>query len=64
MDAWDVAMVEKTVKEALELAKLRAVDPKALGDDLLYQRALPALYVSLNLAGEAISTDFGRPALA
>jgi hypothetical protein len=62
MDAWDVAMVEKTVKEALELAKLRAVDPKALGDDVLYQRALPALYVSLNLAGEAISTDLARPA--
>jgi hypothetical protein len=60
-DAWDVAMVEKTVKEALELARLRAVDPKALGDDVLYQRALPALYVSLNLAGEAISTDLARP---
>jgi hypothetical protein len=57
---WDVETLEKTLLETLELAHLRAVDPQALGSEVLLQRALPALYVSVNLAGEALSTDFGR----
>ncbi len=58
--AGSVETLEKTLLETLELAQLRAVDPQALGDDPLLQRALPALYVSANLAGEALSTDFAR----
>lgn len=55
---WEVETIEKTLLETFELAQLRAVDPQALGADVLLQRALPALYVSTNLAGETISTDF------
>lgn len=39
---WDVETLEKTLLETLELAHLRAVDPQALGTDVLLQRALPA----------------------
>jgi hypothetical protein len=57
---WDVDTIEKTLLETFELARLRAVDPQALAGDVLLQRALPALYVSVNLAGDTISTDFAR----
>jgi hypothetical protein len=57
---WDVDTIEKTLLETFELARLRAVDPQALGGEALLQRALPALYVSANLAGDTISTDFAR----
>jgi len=57
---WEVETLEQTLLETLELAQLRAVDPQALGDDVLLQRALPALYVSLNLARDTVSTDFSR----
>jgi hypothetical protein len=57
---WEVETLEQTLLETLELARLRAVDPQALGDDVLLQRALPALYVSVNLDGTALSTDFSR----
>ena len=35
-------------------------DPQTLGQDALFQRLFPALYVSANLNGDTISTDFGR----
>ena len=61
---WEVETLEKTLLETLELAQLRAVDPQALGGDVLLQRALPALYVPTNLGGEQISTDFRKLANA
>ena len=57
---WEVESLEQTLLETLELARLRALDPQALGEDVLLQRALPALYVSTNVAGETLSTDFRR----
>ena len=55
---WDVETVEATLLETLELARLRALDPLALGTDPLLQRALPATYLSMNVAGDTVSTDF------
>ncbi|HEV7808677.1 MAG TPA: hypothetical protein VGO80_22930 [Solirubrobacteraceae bacterium] len=57
---WDVETLEKTLLESLELARLRTIDPQALSDEVVLQRALPALYVSLNLSDEALSTDFTK----
>ncbi|NGZ09582.1 MAG: hypothetical protein CV088_09360 [Nitrospira sp. LK70] len=42
VDKWDSATLEKTLRETLELAKLRAVDLTALGELGQY---LPAMYV-------------------
>jgi hypothetical protein len=50
--------LEQTLLETLELARLRALDPHALAADPLLQRALPATYLSVNLAGDTVSTDF------
>ena len=61
-ERWTVETLEQILLETLELAQLRAVDPQALGGDALLQRVLPALYVTGNLAGETISTDFARAA--
>jgi len=55
---WTLEAVEGSVLEALGLAKLRAVDPDALGALGHY---LPALYFAYNAGGprpDAISTDF------
>jgi hypothetical protein len=57
---WDVETLEKTLLETLELAQLRALDPQALAADELLQRAFPAVYVTANIAGEQLSTDFAR----
>ena len=57
-EQWDVETLEATVLETLDLARLRALDPLALGTDPLLQRALPAMYVSMNVAGDTVSTDF------
>jgi hypothetical protein len=59
-DRWDVETIEKTLLETLELAQLRALDPQALGGDELLERAFPAVYVTANVAGEQLSTDFAR----
>ena len=53
--AWDLPTLEATVLETLELAKLRAVDPTALGELGHY---LPALYFASNAGGDTVSTDF------
>lgn len=55
---WTLESLEGTVLEALDLAKLRAVDPDAL-DALGHY--LPALYFAYNTGGpqvDAVSTDF------
>ena len=55
---WTLASVEGTILEALDLARLRAVDPDALNALGHY---LPALYFAYNAGGpqvETISTDF------
>src|SRR6185437_13519646 len=55
---WTLESLEGTVLEALELAKLRAVDSDALSN---LGHFLPALYFAYNAGGpqvEAISTDF------
>ena len=57
---WEVDSLEQTLLETIELARLRALDPQALGEDVLLQRTLPALYVSINLEGATLSTDFRR----
>ena len=57
---WTMEAVEGSVLEALELAKIRAVDPDALGALGHY---LPALYFAFNSGGpsvETVSTDFNR----
>ena len=59
--AWDLATLEATLLETLELAKLRAVDPATLGEVGQY---LPALLFANNAAGDAVSTDFARAAAA
>ena len=55
---WTIEAVEGTVLEAMDLAKIRAVDPDALTNLGHY---LPALYFAYNAGAatpEAISTDF------
>jgi hypothetical protein len=53
--AWTPWDLQRVLLETLELAKLRAVDPQALGELGQY---LPALYFGLNDANAAVSTDF------
>jgi hypothetical protein len=60
---WTFEAVEGSVLEALDLAKLRAVDPDALGALGHY---LPALYFAYNAGGpqtDAVSTDFNNSLL-
>ena len=55
---WTFESVEGTILEALDLAKLRAVDPDALNALGHY---LPALYFAYNTGGpnvDAVSIDF------
>jgi hypothetical protein len=57
---WTFEAVEGSVLEALDLAKLRAVDPDALSALGHY---LPALYFAYNAGGpqtDAVSTDFNN----
>lgn len=51
---WDVATLGDTVLEALELAKLRLVAPRALAGQFL-----PATFLAHNTGDDTISTDFG-----
>ena len=60
---WTFEAVEGSVLEALDLAKLRAVDPDALGALGHY---LPALYFAYNTGGphgDAVSVDFNNSLL-
>jgi hypothetical protein len=59
---WTVESLRRVLVETLDLAKLRAVEPSLLGGVAQY---LPASYVALNAAGDAVSTDLaalGNPA--
>jgi hypothetical protein len=60
---WDLETLEATVLEALDLARLRAVDPEALAGVPGVDHFLPALCFALNLSGDTISTDFTRAAV-
>lgn len=53
--AWTGWDLQRVLLETLDLAKLRAVDPQALGALAHY---LPALYFGLNAEDAAVSTDF------
>jgi hypothetical protein len=55
--AWNVDTLLDTVRETVELARIRAVDPEALR---WVGRFLPAIYVADNLAGDTPAIDF-RP---
>jgi hypothetical protein len=53
--AWDLAALEAVLLDALELARLRAVDAEAMAE---LDHYLPALYFAANAAGDTIATDF------
>jgi hypothetical protein len=57
---WDLAALEAIVLETLALAKIRAVGPETLDQHTDLGRALPALYFTLNLKNDTVSTDFRR----
>ena len=52
---WTTETLRRVLMETLDLAKLRAVDPKALGAAAQH---LPGLYVAFNTEDHAVSTDF------
>jgi hypothetical protein len=58
--AWDIEALESIIRETLDLARLRLVEPASLDDEVSY--FLPALYFGLNLAGDTVTTDFRRAA--
>jgi hypothetical protein len=53
-ETWDLTTLLTVLRETLDLAKLRAVDGRLLGE---LGQLLPALYLSANATDEAISTD-------
>jgi hypothetical protein len=52
---WTIWSLQQVLIETLDLARIRAVDPDALGEVGHY---LPALYVACNTAGDTVTTDF------
>ncbi|MEN8237968.1 MAG: hypothetical protein ABFR53_02075 [Actinomycetota bacterium] len=54
-NTWDFDTLADTVREALDLAKIRAVDPQQLW---MAGRFLPALYVAHNVAQDTASINF------
>jgi hypothetical protein len=56
---WDLETLEAVLLETMDLARLRAVDPDALGE---VGHFLPALYFAANIAGDTVATDFTRAA--
>ncbi len=52
---WTPATLEATVSQALDIAKIRAVDPESLDE---VGHFLPALYFAANLNGDTAATDF------
>jgi hypothetical protein len=53
--AWTVETLNRVLIETFELARMRAVDPAALGD---IEHYLPALHFAFNVDGDAVGTDF------
>jgi hypothetical protein len=58
--AWDIVALEAIALEALDLARLRAVDPETLEQQTDIGQLLPALCFALNLQNHTVSTDFRR----
>jgi len=56
-DAWDLTTLVDTVVEAVELARLRAVDLQSLH---MVGRVLPATYLPRNVTGDTTSLDFAN----
>jgi hypothetical protein len=54
---WTVWSLQQVLFEALDLARIRAVDPDALNEIGHY---LPAMYFAINTAGHTVSTDFAK----
>ncbi len=54
-EAWDLATLTDTVVEAVELARVRAVDLQSLH---MVGRLLPATYLPRNVTGDTTSLDF------
>jgi hypothetical protein len=54
---WTVGSLQQVLLETLDLTRIRAVDPDALGEVGHY---LPALYFACNVANDTVSTDFTR----
>jgi hypothetical protein len=54
-ETWDDDLVTGVLQEALELAKIRTVDPDSVQEA---GQILPALYFALNLQGATVSTHF------
>lgn len=61
---WSLAALEAILLETLSLAKMRAVGPELLERHTDLGRALPAIYLTLNLNSDTVSTDFRRLAAA
>jgi hypothetical protein len=57
---WTVGGLNRVLLETLDLLRLRAVDPTALGDLAHY---LPATYLAFNANADAVSTDLNTLAL-
>jgi hypothetical protein len=55
---WNAEAFQKVLLETMDLVRLRAVGPEALGE---FGHYLPALYFALNLEGDTVSTDFLKP---
>jgi hypothetical protein len=58
VNTWSEAALLQIVQETLELVRIRAVTPDLIQE---FSQYLPALYFSLNVAGDTISTDFVLP---
>jgi len=54
---WTIWSLQKVLLEALDLARIRAVDPDALDEAGHF---LPALTFASNISGDTVSTDFSR----
>jgi hypothetical protein len=53
-EPWRVGTLNRVLLETLDMLRIRAVDPTALGDVAHY---LPATYLAFNANGDAVSTD-------
>jgi hypothetical protein len=53
--SWTPASLQATVSQALDIARIRAVDPESLDE---VGHFLPAMYFAANLNGDTAATDF------
>ena len=58
---WDLPSLIDTLRETIDLAKIRAVDSELLG---ALGQLLPAIYVATNARDETVSTDFSTRRIA